>query len=121
MSGLGEFDELDAEIDATPEKDVCPFAENTTGKPKWAHCCIDGKAAGKRCGAHWPNHESYCHCSLCHLTFGSDAAFDKHRTGGTCTGTKELLAAGWSAMPAEDGTATIWRTPAPIDSPWSKP
>lgn len=116
-------DELLAAVpDAGQLRRKCEYAETTTGKPKWAHCCDGyGKANTKRCGTHWPNHESHCHCSLCHLTFGSDAAFDKHRTGGTCTGTKELLAAGWSAMPAEDGTATIWRTPAPIDSPWSKP
>lgn len=60
------------------------------GKPQWAH---------HGCGARWRNREAYSHCTVCHLTFTSDAAFAKHRTGTyvagkRCIGSDQLIASG---------------------------
>jgi hypothetical protein len=67
-----------------------------------------------RCDARWSG-TSMAHCSACCTTFGSVAAFDRHRTGPLddrrCRDEAEML--GLGLEPNERGT---WRTPRPVDS-----
>jgi len=117
---MSDLDDIGGGLDELAARGLCPFAEMTNGRPKWAHCCDGyGGISANSCGAHWANHEAKGHCSRCHLTFGSDAAFDKHLPG-NCRTPDELLADGWTAKTDTDNTADIWRTPAPAIDPWSK-
>lgn len=121
MSGLnfdlGKLRESDA-----PE--LCPLTEDTEGKPDWAHCC-DGYGKARHdgtwnaCGAHWRNTEAACHCTSCHVTFVSSAAFDEHHYGPhdgvlLCLTADEMSA--WDIVRGEsvDGVtlADLYRQPA---------
>jgi hypothetical protein len=59
------------------------------------------------CGARLGGGAS-CHCTVCHGSFGTVAAFDRHRQHGQClapasVGLEELTQAGW----------TRWMVPRP--------
>ena len=109
------FDKLAAAKRVTVTVD--PFEEpDGIAKPKWAR---------HSCGAVWPNHEAKAHCPTCHITFGSDAAFDAHRTGPyhpaglrACTTANALTKEGWTVTAGPEGTADIYRTPPPAANPW---
>jgi hypothetical protein len=44
---------------------------------------VDGFGQCERCGAQWTGYQ-VCHCTVCHGTFTSEAAFKRHRLRGKC-------------------------------------
>lgn len=100
---LGSIDGLDLE---PPPTDL-----ESKGKPQWST---------HGCGARWRNRESYGHCSVCHLTFTSDRAFDAHRYGPmggprSCRTAQELTDLGWTVQLGHiyegSPTADLWSLP----------
>lgn len=119
MSGDQEFPEFEDFGSVEVEWDAPPTDMESKGKPQWATC--------GRCHARWRNREPYGHCGSCHLTFTSDSAFDRHRTGPfdgdrRCKTTDELAAAGWGRKPGhlyeKEPTADLWSLPAPTTPIW---
>lgn len=72
------------------------------------------------CGrTHGTSDRSGGHCSACHLSFRSQSAFDKHRTGPydgqrRCLTPDEMEGKGWSLDDKGD-----WRMKAPTSTWWA--
>ena len=115
---MSALDELLGGLPAPVER--CPFDEGASNRPRFDSC---GKCPPEGdCHTHYRG--SQAHCTACHLTFGSDTAFDGHRYGEhgvsrTCRTTDELAAMGWGFHDGdhlpEGRLIGVWRTPGRED------
>ena len=110
-----------------PQYDISCKACDHADQHQWfglsdASHCPRRKADGDFCHATFSGNAQ--HCAQCHLTFGSEAAFNRHKSGSRCldpatvrNGKRELQ----FGEPRLNAHGTmVWRLTARKDSPWTK-
>lgn len=77
------------------------------------------------CGKSWTGLRR-AHCPVCHETFNSDSAADKHRRGAFGVDRRCLPPAEVGLVPSEQPWGTCWATPGPaptadgLPAQWSR-